>query len=87
MPDTRLVGATGIVRRLIELTHVLDAENAAGAESFPGELTTTVTSELFSDSAWPAAEITANGNGNGSNGARKGSAKGRAAVSGDADAP
>ena len=48
VPDTRLVGATGIVRRLIELTRVLDAEQAAAGEPFPGEPTTTVTSEVFS---------------------------------------
>ena len=46
VPDTRLVGATGIVRRLIELTRVLDAEQAAAGEPFPGEPTTTVTSEI-----------------------------------------
>ena len=55
VPDTRLVGATGIVRRLIELTRVLDAEQAAAGEPFPGEPTTTVTSEIFADGLHAAA--------------------------------
>ena len=33
VPDTRLVGATGIVRRLIELTRVLDAETRSRRRS------------------------------------------------------
>jgi anti-anti-sigma factor len=37
-PPTRLVGATGIVRRLIEVTSVLDAESSdADLRSFAGE--------------------------------------------------
>ena len=39
MPSTRLVGATGIVRRLIELTRALDAESTgADGRPFAGEL-------------------------------------------------
>ena len=72
VPDTRLVGATGIVRRLIDLTRVLDAE---AAEPFTPEPTTTVTSEVF----------TTNGNGTSVNGARNGSRERRAAISDDAE--
>ena len=81
-PDTRLVGATGIVRRLIELTRVLDAESAAEADPFPAELTTTVTSEIFSEGSRAPQEITANVTGNSLNGA----GNGRAAISDDANA-
>ena len=35
VPDTRLVGATGIVRRLIELTRVLDAEQRSCRRAVP----------------------------------------------------
>lgn len=87
VPDTRLVGATGIVRRLIELTRVLDAEQAAAGEPFPGEPTTTVTSEVFSHGLHAAKEITANGNGSSPKGAHSnGNGNGRAAVSDGGDA-
>jgi anti-anti-sigma factor len=60
-PATRLVGATGIVRRLIELTQALDAESAGADDSpFPGELT----SVAANGNGSRAAPIT-NGNGNG----------------------
>lgn len=87
VPDTRLVGATGIVRRLIELTRVLDAEQAAAGEPFPGEPTTTVTSEVFSPGSRAAKEITANGNGSSPKGAHSnGNGTRRAAVSDGGDA-
>ena len=42
----RLVGATGSVRRLIELAHTLDAEPDATARApFPTELTTTIAAD------------------------------------------
>jgi hypothetical protein len=65
---------------------VLDAEQAAAGESFPGEPTTTVTSEVSSEGPRPAQKVSANGNGNRSNGARNGSGNRRAAVRDDADA-
>ena len=87
VPDTRLVGATGIVRRLIELTRVLDAEQAAAGEPFPGEPTTTVTSEVFSRGSRAATEITANGYGSSPKGAHSnGNGTRRAAVSDGGDA-
>ncbi len=86
VPDTRLVGATGIVRRLIELTRVLDAEQAATGEPFPGEPTTTLTSEISSEGSRPPQRVSANGNGNSSNGARNGNGKRRAVMRDDADA-
>jgi anti-anti-sigma factor len=86
IPDTRLVGATGIVRRLIELTRVLDAEQAAAGEPLPGEQTTTVISEVFSEGSRPALRTSANGNAASSNGARNGSGNRRAAIRDDADA-
>jgi anti-anti-sigma factor len=85
-PETRLVGATGIVRRLIELTRVLDAESAAADEPFPGGRTTTVTSEVSSEGARVAEEIAVNGNGTHATGARNGNGNGRVAMSDDADA-
>jgi anti-anti-sigma factor len=86
VPDTRLVGATGIVRRLIELTRVLDAEPAATGEPFPAEQTTTVTSEVSNEGSRPAQRVSSNGNGNSSNGVRNGNGKRRAVMRDDADA-
>jgi anti-anti-sigma factor len=57
MPTTRLVGATGIVRRLIELTRVLDAEGVGA-----GELATRVAAE---GALVLEQEIAANGTRNG----------------------
>jgi anti-anti-sigma factor len=57
-PATRLVGATGIVRRLIELTQALDGESAgANGSPFSGVL-------AANGNGNGAAPIT-NGNGNG----------------------
>jgi anti-anti-sigma factor len=75
-PTTRLVGATGIVRRLIELTRVLDADGtgAAGPPLAGALARVTPTQE----------EITANGNG-----ARRtsnGNGNGRAALTRNGDA-
>ena len=88
VPDTRLVGATGIVRRLIELTRVLDAEQAAAGEPSSTRVSsTTVTSEVFSRGSRAATEITANGNGSSPKGAHSnGNGTRRAAVSDGGDA-
>jgi anti-anti-sigma factor len=77
---TRLVGATGIVRRLIELTRAIDA-GVAAPES--GQ-TTSLSAETLGDQA-----RSANGNGNGAatNGhAARNGKKSRAAGSRDGDA-
>ena len=90
-PDTRLVGATGIVRRLIELTRTLDAQTAgvAGAP-FAGELTTSVASESFAERPRTVEGIAAVANGNsigdGSTSASNGNGNGRTAISTDGDA-
>jgi anti-anti-sigma factor len=83
---TRLVGATGIVRRLIELTQVLDAETtgAAGAP-FAGELTARIVVESVSDNSFAPEKIAANGNrdeasnGNGNGNGRPAASNGDAA--------
>ncbi len=84
IPATRLVGATGIVRRLIDLTRALDAESDGAAPApFAGELTR------------PAGDVAANGNGNGNgngnapNGKNSSNGNGnrRAATSRNGDAP
>jgi anti-anti-sigma factor len=76
IPATRLVGATGIVRRLIDLTRVLDAESdAAAAAPFAGELTRAV------------ADVAANGNGSNGNNFSNGNGNRRAATSRNGDAP
>jgi anti-anti-sigma factor len=75
MPATRLVGATGIVRRLIELTRVLDAESAAANDSpFAAEATTRVATEHPQELE---QEIVMKGDGTGR----------RAAITTNADAP
>jgi anti-anti-sigma factor len=91
--DTRLVGATGIVRRLIELTRTLDAETdgAAGAQ-FAGEPTTIVAAESFAEQPRAIEEIAASAIGNsigdGSTSTSNGNGNGSrpAAVSNDGDA-
>ena len=63
MPSTRLVGATGIVRRLIELTRALDAESAgAGGRRSPASCRP-VASRHPRELRRAAHEIAANGNG------------------------
>ena len=89
MPSTRLVGATGIVRRLIELTRALDAESAgAGSRPFAGELSPSYQLTTAVAGVRRADEIAANGNGNGSaNGnLSNGTGNGRAITSRDGDA-
>jgi anti-anti-sigma factor len=72
VPTTRLVGATGIVRRLIDLTRALDAESTDAADpSFPGQLT---------------ANGNGNGNGNGKT-ASNGNGNGRRTTSRGGRAP
>ena len=87
-PTTRLVGATGIVRRLIELTRALDAESAADGSPFAGELTTRVSADSFAEASVAHEQIAANGNGNGatriSNG--NGNGNGRAGINTNRDA-
>ena len=90
MPATRLVGATGIVRRLIHLTRVLDAEGAAAAGSpFPGELTTRISVTDAPDGARGFDGVTTNGNGNDNNGngASNGNGNGRATTTSSGDGP
>ena len=69
-PPTRLVGATGIVRRLIELTRALDAESTgADGSPFAGELYGQGQPRALAAAASRRAdEIAANGNGNGIDG-------------------
>jgi anti-anti-sigma factor len=87
-PDTRLVGATGIVRRLIELTRTLDAETTgpAGAQ-FAGELTTNGARESFAGRPRAVEQIAASANGNsigdGSTSVSNGNGNGGAAISSD----
>jgi anti-anti-sigma factor len=61
-PVTRLVGATGIVRRLIELTRALDDTMR---RSVAGGLSARVVVETIPADALEAEELSANGNGNG----------------------
>jgi anti-anti-sigma factor len=89
-PTTRLVGATGIVRRLIELTRALDAESAgANGAPFAGEL---ATAEASANGSRVIEEVSANGNGYGngnmsSNGNGNGNGNGRRVVArGNGDA-
>jgi anti-anti-sigma factor len=90
-PTTRLVGATGIVRRLIELTRALDAESAADGSPLAGEQFTRVTAGSFAEASVAHKQIAANGNGNGatrrSNGNGNGNGNGRAGISTNLDAP
>jgi anti-anti-sigma factor len=65
---TRLVGATGIVRRLIELTHALDAGIADAGHLFAGELSPKVSAGAFADGSHEIDGVATNGNGNASNG-------------------
>jgi anti-anti-sigma factor len=61
---TRLVGAAGIVRRLIELTRGLDAESeAADAARFPAEVAGKVVIEKLPVSVPHAGGATSNGSG------------------------
>ena len=63
-PPTRLVGAAGIVRRLIELTRALDDESAgAGGSPFAGERTTRIAADTRAEASVTRVRITANGNG------------------------
>jgi anti-anti-sigma factor len=69
---TRLVGATGIVRRLIELTRALDDGIADADQAFAGEPTTRLSAETFDHDSSANGNSTAtngaagaNGNGNG----------------------
>lgn len=66
---TRLVGATGIVRRLIELTRALDAESD-GAEPapFPAAVTAKVVIEELAARGHEVEGATANGDGSRSDG-------------------
>jgi anti-anti-sigma factor len=78
IPATRLVGATGIVRRLIDLTRALDAESDVVAAPFAGELTRA------------AGDVVTNGNGNGNASNGKSSSNGngnRRAATRNGDAP
>ena len=90
MPSTRLVGATGIVRRLIELTRALDAESTgADGRPFAGELSPRYQLNTSAATLRRAGEIAANGNGNGrSNGhnVSNGNGNGRVITSRDGDA-
>jgi anti-anti-sigma factor len=63
---TRLVGATGIVRRLLELAHTLDAEGQiiASQAPYPCDATTRIGAELTDGSSSPRSR----------NGARNGRA-------------
>jgi anti-anti-sigma factor len=78
---TRLVGATGIVRRLIELTRALDAGISDAGHLFAGELAPKVSVQGFAD-------VSANGNGTSSNGntASNGNGNSRAVTIRDGDA-
>jgi anti-anti-sigma factor len=90
-PATRLVGATGIVRRLIDLTRALDAEGTdAEGSPFPGELTARVRAASLAAGSRNADDVAANGNGNGNgNGknASNGNGNRRAATTRNGDAP
>jgi anti-anti-sigma factor len=60
--STRLVGATGIVRRLIDLTRALDAEIVGAARSpLASELSTTVTEESSAAGARAVEDVPVNG--------------------------
>jgi anti-anti-sigma factor len=81
---TRLVGATGIVRRLIDLTRALDAGIADAASLFAGELAPKLSMNGFADDAPANGDVATNGNGTPSNG--NGNGNGRAAAR-NADSP
>jgi anti-anti-sigma factor len=71
-PPTRLVGATGIVRRLIDLTRAMDAETTGGfGRPSPDEPATRVTGEGVSERAREFGDVPANGNGNGNGNGKK----------------
>ena len=90
-PATRLVGATGIVQRLISLAHVLDAEGTDSGGALPaGESAPATTNESAAKGSRRLDEIATNGNSNTpSNGdsASNGNGKSRAAGTGIGDAP
>jgi anti-anti-sigma factor len=87
-PATRLVGATGIVRRLIDLTRALDAEGTdADGSPFSGELTARVRAASLAAGSRKADDAAANGNGNGNGNASNGNGNRRAATTRNGDAP
>jgi len=87
-PATRLVGATGIVRRLIDLTRALDAEGTdMDGSPFPGELTARVRAASLAAGSRKADDAAANGNGNGNGNASNGNGNRRAATTRNGDAP